>query len=567
MNLNIISKIAQLFKIIKFNNGAYIYVEPEYSQKAKERIETFGQKPLISIVIEIHNTQKQWLENTIISVERQWYANWEIILVFDVCDNSEIVSYLKGIDNPKIFTINQSTEKTLNIAVANGDYILFMDHHDELTIDALYEVVKAINDTGAEFIYSDEDKLERGHSYSAPHFKPDFSPDMLLSYNYIGHLGVIKKSILNHIEGSSLDIKGEQTYDLYLKVVEQSNKIYHIAKVLYHHRLSVSKETNRSKTVQKIGRDALNSALQRRGIAAQVQDGLVSNTYRVKYEIQKEPLVSIIIPFKDKPELLQTCIESILSKSTYLNFEIIGIDNNSEEPQTFSLLESMMARDKRIQFYKYQKEFNYSAINNFAVKNYAKGEHILLLNNDIEIITPEWIEELLMFSQRNDVGAVGAKLYFSNDTIQHAGVIIGIGGFAGHSHKRLPRTSNGYFNRLVIPQNISAVTGACLMVKKKLYEEISGLDEQNLKIAFNDVDFCLRLQERGYMNIFTPYCEAYHYESLSRGAEDTPEKKARMRLEGSYLKKRHDNFFRKGDGFYNINLSLNEENFSLVTSH
>ncbi|MBD3839950.1 MAG: glycosyltransferase, partial [Epsilonproteobacteria bacterium] len=275
------------------------------------------------------------------------------------------------------------------------------------------------------------------------------------------------------------------------------------------------------------------------------------------------PLISIIIPFKDKPELLTMCIESILTKSTYENYEVIGISNNSVEKATFNEMMRLEKLDNRIKFYEYNVPFNYSQINNHAVEKYAKGEHVILLNNDIEIISPEWIENMLEHSQREEIGCVGAKLYYPNDTIQHAGVIIGIGGIAGHSHKYFHKDYPGYFSRLALAQNVSAVTGACLMVKSKIFKELQGLNEENLKIAFNDVDFCLRVQEKGYRNIFTPYCEAYHHESISRGVEDSAEKVARFNSEIEYMQERHKEILKNGDPYYNPNLTLDREDFSL----
>jgi len=303
--------------------------------------------------------------------------------------------------------------------------------------------------------------------------------------------------------------------------------------------------------------------MSRRNIDAIVINGLIAGTYKVEHKIIGTPLVSIIIPFKDHPELLTMCIESILEKTTYENFEVIGISNNSKETTTFDEMERLESLDVRIKFYEYNVPFNYSAINNYAVKTYAKGEHILLLNNDIEIITKDWIESMLEHSQRKNIGAVGAKLFYPNDTIQHAGVIVGLSGVAGHSHKYFPGDSHGYFGRLAIIQNISAVTAACLMIKKPLFNEIEGLNENELKIAFNDVDFCLRIGELGYLNVYTPYCEAYHHESISRGLEDTVEKKMRFKSEVEYMQKQHKKILLDGDPFYSPKLTLDYEDFSL----
>jgi len=310
------------------------------------------------------------------------------------------------------------------------------------------------------------------------------------------------------------------------------------------------------------GRMALEKALKRRGIAGVVENTNTSHYFRVRYEIINEPLISIVIPYKDKPELLEMCINSVVDKSTYKNYEIIGISNNSEDEKTFEMMRTLETKDPRVKFYEYNVDFNYSDINNHAVNTYAKGEHILLLNNDIEVIEPTWLEAMLEHSQRDNVGCVGAKLYYPNDKIQHAGVIIGLGGFAGHSHKMFNRDDQGYFNRLHAVQDLAAVTAACLMIKKSLYHELNGLDAFNFKVAYNDVDFCLRVLEKGYYNIFTPFAELYHHESISRGYEDTPEKLARFEQEKASLFQRHKYILQNGDPYYNPNLTLDREDFT-----
>jgi len=354
---------------------------------------------------------------------------------------------------------------------------------------------------------------------------------------------------------------------LYLKVLEKTDKIVHIPKVLYHWRKipgSTAVEFSDKSYAQEAGRVALSNAMERRKIKASVISGKYPGTYRVQYDMAtKQPLVSIVIPFKDKPELLETCINSILDKSTYHAYEIIGIDNNSEKETTFEMMQSLEKKDARVKFYAYAAPFNYAAINNEAVEKYAQGEHIVLLNNDIEIITPEWMESLLVFSQREDVGAVGAKLYYPDNTIQHAGISMGVLTLAGHNFRHLKRDQVGYMGRESVVQNVSAVTAACLMVKKELYLSLNGLNEEDLKIAFNDVDFCLRLQEQGYKNVYTPYCEAYHYESISRGLDDTSKKQARFLAEVAYMQKRHQIILKQGDPYYNPNLTLENEGFGL----
>jgi GT2 family glycosyltransferase len=311
------------------------------------------------------------------------------------------------------------------------------------------------------------------------------------------------------------------------------------------------------------GKKLLEETLERRGIEGEILETNIDHFFRIKRKVIGKPLISIIIAFKDKPELLLTCIGSILKKTTYSNYEIIGISNNSEDRETFKAMESLQQLDSRVSFYEYNIPFNYSKINNHAVFTYAKGEHIILLNNDIEIISEDWIDSMLEHSQRDEVGCVGAKLYYPNDTIQHAGVIIGIGGVAGHSHKGFSRSQYGYFFLLTCIQNVSSVTGACLMIKKNLYEEFGGFNEFDLPIAFNDIDFCLRLIKAGYLNIFTPYAEAYHHESVTRGYEDTKEKVERFQGEVRYMLEKHADYIGSGDPYYNPNLTLEKEDFSL----
>jgi glycosyltransferase involved in cell wall biosynthesis/LmbE family N-acetylglucosaminyl deacetylase len=557
--------------IHNINNTGYQYSVPILTPEIKLEICHFESTPLISIIMPVYNVEPQWLIKAIDSVNEQWYKNWELCIVDDASSNQDTLACLRDIKNKKIKikllknNINISAASNKALTLTSGEYIALMDHDDELSPDALYEVVKKINDEAAEFIYSDEDKIDLEGNFCEPHFKADYSPDMIFSTNYMSHLGVIKKDLIDQVNGFTQGLEGAQDYDLYLKVLEKTENISHVSKVLYHWRKipgSTASDFGHKSYAHAAGKQSIMHAIKRRSIDAQVLDGESPGTYRVKRAVLIKPLVSIIIPFKDKPELLKLCIESILKKSTYQNFQIIGISNNSSEKNTFEEMERLSSLDKRISFYEYNVAFNYSKINNYAVNNYAKGDYIILLNNDIEIITEDWIEELLSFAQRKDIGAVGAKLYYPNDSIQHAGVIVGINGVAAHSHKCYPRDSLGYFCRIQLIQNISAVTAACLMVSKAKYNEVNGLNEKNLKIAFNDVDFCLRLREKKYLNIYTPYCEAYHHESISRGAEDSPIKQQRFQEEIDYMKKIHSKALAK-DPYYNDNLTLIREDFSL----
>ena len=543
----------------------YHYTAPIYTDAIAKEIEIFKSKPLISIIMPVYNVAPKWLALAIASIESQWYTNWELCMVDDKSTDEETLTYLRNIDNPKIKVkfleenLNISGASNAALALTSGEYIALMDNDDELTPDALYEVVKAIN-IGAEFIYSDEDKLEMDGSYSDPHFKPDFAPDMFLSQNYLSHLGVIKKSLIIQVKGFTLGLEGSQDFDLYLKVLEHTDKIHHITKVLYHWRKipgSTASEYGEKSYAQEAGKKALENAMQRRGINASVKNGQTPGTYKVDYDIQGEPLVSIVIPFKDKPELLTVCVESILEKSTYGHFEIIGISNNSEEEATFEEMRRLESLDERVHFYEYNVPFNYSQINNYAVETYAKGEQILFLNNDIEIITPSWIEEMLMYSQQPQNGAIGAKLFFPNDTIQHAGLILVPKTI--HSvilvYQGYPREHYGYVSRLKCVNNYSALTAACLMVKRSIVDEVEGFDAKRLSVAYNDVDLCLRIREAGYHNVWTPYAQAYHHESISRGHEKSVEDVERREKEKWHLKDKHPEIFSKGDPYYNPQLT------------
>jgi len=554
--------------------GSYSYTEPRLTMKIKKEMEAFVRKPSISILMSVHNTDVKYLKSAMESLERQWYDQWELCIVDDASTSEETLKFLRSINSSKIkikFLEQRmyiSTVYNTALQFAQGEYIIPMKSHDVLTVDALYEAVRYINETNMEFVYSDEDSMnETGQHCADPYFKPNFAPDMLLSQNYIRHLAVMKKSLVQEAGAWTVGLEDACDYDLYLRISERTDRIGHISKVLYHNRdFSSSKISENDIHTSEAEKKVLENTLKRRNIEADVLKGKDPGTYRIQYKIKtseegESPLISIVIPFKDKPELLDMCINSILDKSTYQNYEIIGISNNSNEKATYDMMKILKAKSARVHFYEYNEPFNYSAINNYAVEHYVKGEHIVLLNNDIEIISPEWLEAMLEFSQRPDVGAVGAKLYFPNDTVQHAGVILGIWGLAGHAHKYYEKDSSGYFNRLNIIQNFSAVTAACLMVKKSIYQELKGLNEENLKVAFNDVDFCLRIREKGYLNVYTPYCEAYHYESISRGSDDQPEKAARARAEIEYMQEKYSEFLKNGDPYYNKNLSLDDEEF------
>jgi O-antigen biosynthesis protein len=541
----------------------YDYEERLDTKEICKEIKGFSYKPLISVVMPVYNVDVKWLDLAVNSVLLQFYDNWELCIVDDASDNQDTLNYLRGIHNNKIKVvfgnINRGISGATNIALGNatGEYVCFLDHDDELTKDALFEVVKAINRTDIDLIYSDEDKITKKNKFYDVFYKPDWSPDRILSHNYVCHLCVYKKQLLDSIGYLRENYVGSQDHDLVLRFTEKTHKIHHIPKVLYHWRAiqgSTALKGSEKSYPWENGRKALQDAMKRRKIDADVVLGDSVGTYRVKYKIKNYPLVSIITPFKDKPKFLELCINSILDKTTYRNFEFWGISNNSEDPETFKLMKYFEHCDARVKFVEYNYPFNYSKINNHAVFNYINGDHVILLNNDIEIITSDWIEALLEHSQRESVGVVGAKLYYRNDTLQHAGVVIGMGGVAGHFMKGWKRYDSGYFYNLQIVSNCCALTAACCMVKKSIYYEIGGMDENNLTVAFNDVDFSLRVMKKGYINVFTSYCEAYHDESISRGYDNTPEKRERHNKEAEYCMKYHSKILIEGDPYYNRNL-------------
>ena len=451
------------------------------------------------------------------------------------------------------------------LEMAAGDYIGLFDHDDLLHPAALHEVMRAICEQDADFIYTDENTFhEKPEDAFCPHFKPDYAPDTLRSYNYICHFTVFSKALLDEVGTFRGEFDGSQDYDMVLRLTEKAARIVHIPEILYFwraHSGSVADGISAKPYTLDAARRALREHLDRVGLVGEVEDSSIPSTYRIKYAISGCPKVSIVIPNMDYVDTLRTCISSILEKTTYKNFEIVIIENNSKEKETFAYYDELKS-DPRIQVVTWTGKFNYSAINNFGIREAAAGEYILLLNNDIEVITPDWIQEMLMFAQRSDVGAVGAMLYYPDDTIQHAGVILGIGGVAGHAHKNFPRGDYGYMSRATIAQDFSVVTAACVMVPRHVWQEIGGLDE-TFEVAFNDVDMCMRIRKAGYLIVWTPFAELYHYESKSRGAEDTPEKRKRFEGEVRRFQERWGRELAAGDPYYNPNLTLVTEDFSV----
>ncbi len=529
----------------------------------RQRKTAFEPEVCISILVPIFHTTLPFLQGMMASVQNQTYGNWELCLSDgrrETSDEVEAYCRQQAAADPRIHYQKQVEEpdavKTANMAMqlSTGTYFALLSPNDKLHPAALYEVMQRITGQNADFVYTDDSSFcETPDKACSPRYKPDFAPDTLRSGNYIQHLIVFSRSLMERA-GEFQSRYNE--YDLILRLTECAKKIVHIPRVLYYCRASESLPAEQGDNNAE--RQALEEHLKRVGLCAEVLDSAVPSTYHIQYRLKEQPLVSILIPSCDHAATLKRCVDSILERSTYRNFEIIVIENNSVQPETFRYYETLEA-EQQVKVIRWEGKFNYSAINNFGAK-YAEGEYFLLLNNDVEIITQSWLEEMLMFAQRSDVGAVGALLYYPSDKVQHGGIILGIGGVAENAFKHLPREGRGYMSRLSIAQNVSAVTAACLMVSKKAYEQVSGLDE-SFEVAFNDVDFCMRLGKMGYRNVFTPYAQLYHYESESRGAENTPEKRKRFQGEIARFQARWKFELEQGDPYYNPNLSLRSADF------
>ncbi len=542
---------------------------------AAQRATKLAYEPLFSIIVPLYNTPKAYLEEMIASVTEQTYSEWELCLadgsdtehgyVREIClgyaANNGKIKYKRLEKN---LGISENTNAA--IAVAKGDFIALFDHDDKLHPSALFEMASALNENrDIDLMYTDEAKFVKNERRDGYHlfFKPDFSWDMLRSYNYICHFTAFSRELYERAGGFRSEFDGSQDYDMILRLAEKARKIHHIPKILYFwrsHDASVASDVSAKPYTMAAARAAISEHLSRVGLKGEVADSSVPSTYRIKYEIEGEPLVSIMIPNKDHVPDLELCLKSVYSLSTYKNFEVIVIENNSTQASTFEFYAEAQKKYPRLRVIRWEREFNYSAINNFGFEH-AKGEYVILLNNDIEILTPSWIEEMLMFTQRSDVGAAGMMLYYPDDTVQHAGVILGLGDVAGHSHKYFKRGDEGYFLRLTVAQNYSAVTAAAMMVKSSVYREVGGLEE-SYAVAFNDVDLCMKIRRAGYNIVWTPYAEAYHYESKSRGFEDNPEKIERFRGEINNFRSRWLPELEAGDPYYNPNLTHQREDFT-----
>lgn len=566
---------------------------PDEEQRRREEETVFPHMVKFSILVPLYNTPREFLTAMLDSVVAQTYGNWELCLAdgsdIGYADGSDIgydyvgeicLEYRKK-DKEKSGgrerIVYQKLEKNEGIsgntnrclAMATGEYIGLFDHDDILHPSVLYEYAKAINEQGADYIYCDETTFKNNdiNKMLTMHFKPDYAIDNLRANNYICHFSVFHRHLLDGSELFRTKYDGSQDHDMILRLTDKAKKVVHVPKLMYYwrsHAGSVASGIQAKTYAVDAAKGAVADHLRKHGYThfKITSTRAFETIFKISYQIIGNPKISIVIANKDHEPDLRRCISSIMEKSTYDNYEIIIVENNSETPEIKKYYEELK-ENERIRIITYEGSFNYSAVNNLGVKA-AEGEYILLLNNDTQVITINWMEELLMYAQREDVGAAGAKLYYADKTIQHAGVVLGLGAHrtAGHSHYMQHRENLGYMGRLCYAQNVSAVTGACLMVSKELFEKAGGLDE-SFAISLNDVDFCIKLREMGYLNVFTPFAELYHYESVSRGLDDQGEKAARYNEESARFREKWKEVLEKGDPYYNPNFSLDRSDFSL----
>ena len=534
------------------------------------------QGPCVSIVVPVYNTPLPFFKQMVQSVRRQTYTNWQLVLV-DASDAAHpapgaLAQKLAAQDGrilyQKIENGGIAANTTAGFAAATGAYLALLDHDDVLYPNALFACVQSIQTTGADFVYSDEIVLSADlKQLGGYHFKPDFAPDYLRGVNFITHLAVFSRPLLDAAGAyESSEYDGAQDHDLFLRLTEKARKIEHIKQVLYiwrGHAGSTAAGMEAKPYAVEAGVRAIDAQLARLGLPGKAMPVPgAPGAFQVRYELTGCPLVSVLIPNKDHTADLDRCLTSLYQNAGYDNFEVLVIENNSTDPATEAYYQTLPGRFARCRVVRYQGAFNFSAINNFGAQ-FAKGEHLLLLNNDIEILSGDFLRELLSYSQRPDVGAVGAKLYYPDDTIQHAGVLMGINGSAGHSHKSYPRTAVGDLYRLVTTQNYMAVTGACLMTKASLYHAAGGLDEEQFAVAYNDVDYCLKLWGQGLLNVYTPRAEAYHYESKSRGLDTLSENAQRYEREKANFYAKYKQYIDNYDPYYNPHFNNLFENFGL----
>jgi len=539
------------------------------------RLAAFTYRPLISILLPTYDPAPEDLERCIESVLAQHYPNWQLCIADDASTDHRIgemlADYAKRDSRIDVVfrPVNGHICAASNSALsrARGEYVALLDHDDRLVPEAFYHVAATLQrQPSAELLYSDEDKVDDHEERYDPHFKPAWNPDLLLGQNYVSHLGVYRTSRVRAIGGFRQGFEGSQDHDLTLRFCAglEADRIVRIPRVLYHWhagRGSTATAAVEKNYTTEAGLRAVQDYLTRHAAGASAELGKFPNTYRIRWPIpDPAPLVSLLIPTRDQVSILRPCVEALLERTRYPHLEVLILDNGSTCQETLTFLDEI-AKDSRVRVLRWPHPFNYSAINNFGARQ-ARGEILGLINNDIEPINEDWLEEMVSQACREEIGCVGAKLYYPNGTIQHAGVLLGVGGVAGHAHKYFSRHEPGYFSRLHLAQNFSAVTAACLVVRKSLFDAVSGLDEDNLAVAFNDVDFCLKVREAGYRNLWTPFAELYHHESVSRGADDTSVKRLRASREADYMRRRwrHRLF---DDPAYHPNLTLTYEDFSL----
>jgi len=540
-------------------------ITPARERAIRDEIGQFEYRPVISILMPVFNIGQEWLKEAIDSVFRQVYPRWELCIVDDASTAQHIRPFLEALKNRderikvKFLAVNEGISGASNyaLALAAGEFVAPLDHDDVLAPDALFEVVRRLNaDRSIDLVYTDHDVRDAKGVRRHPFFKPDWSPDLLLSMNYITHFCVYRRELVVAAGGYRKGYEGSQDYDLLLRVTERTTRIEHISKQLYswcQAPTSVASNPGVKSYAHEAGRRALQDMMQRRSIAGEVVDGYgAPYRYRVKRAISGQPLVSIIIPTRNNRKLLQRCLQSLDERTAYRQFEVIVVDNGSDDVETLAYLKSLPHR-----VLTYEGPFHFAAMNNRAART-ASGEHLLLLNDDTEVIDSGWLETMLEHSQRPEVGAVGARLLFPNGTLQHAGVVIGIQGKAGHAFWGFPGDHPGYYDFARVIRNYSAVTAACLMLRRSVFLEVGGFDEQ-FAVSYNDVDLCLRLRERGYLIVYTPYAFLYHHQSASRGAYD-PEKDRRYE---ELLRERWKDVFDQGDPYYNPHLTLTQFDFSI----
>ena len=541
--------------------------------KIAEQIATLRKKPVISILLATYNSNIDYLQSCIDSVIGQSYPHWQLCIAddgsADPAVKSVLTRYAQSDDRISVVFRDEnghiSAASNSALSLADGEFVALLDHDDCLAKHALFFVAKSIDEQAdLKLIYSDEDKIDEQGVRFEPHFKSDWNRDLFYSHNYITHLCVISRDIVNRIGGFRIGVEGSQDYDLVLRsiAVIEPREIKHIPHVLYHWRAingSTALSSNQKNYTSRAGLKSLKDYFSASNLPVKAELHNLSNCYRTIWPMPAPcPLVSLLIPTRDGYQLLKQCIDSIQCKTTYVNYEILILNNQSTCPQTLAFFEKL-SKSENIRVINYDQPFNFSKINNFGVKH-AKGSLIGLINNDIEVINSDWLDEMVRQVSRPDIGCVGAKLFYPNDSIQHAGVVLGIGGVAGHAHKHFSNHHHGYFSRLSLVQNYSAVTAAALLVRKSVYLEVGGLEE-DLQVAFNDVDFCLKVRTAGYRNLWTPFANLYHHESVSRGYEDTPEKKQRFDREAAFMKNKWGKEL-ETDPYYSPNLTLMHEDFS-----